>query len=207
MTAVVKHVADFIRHLGLPPVHLVGHSRGGYVSCRTALDYPELIRTCTIIDSLTLAPGRGRMETVMAGPPEPLLGKESQRWVMERYSYSHDHIDDGWISALAEVASTAKYQQALVAMQRAPFIAHVAKEKPETLELLRTKGIGRPTLVVWSLNDPTATIDQGFELYKIISTGEPRTQMHIFNRSGHFAYREHPRAFNELIRCWLASNR
>ena len=57
MKAVSRHVVDFIKTLGLGPVHLAGHSRGGYVACRTTLDYPDVVKTCIIIDSGTLAPG------------------------------------------------------------------------------------------------------------------------------------------------------
>jgi len=204
MSAVVDHVAGFILTLKLPPVHLVGHSRGGYVSCRTTMDYPDLINTCTIIDSLTLAPGPGQMASVMANPPRPLLSKESQRWVLQKYSYSHEHIDDEWLDALVEVAHTEKYKEALACMGRAPFDAHLAKQKAETLEQLRSNGIGKPTLLIWSRNDPTATIDLGYKLYDLIASQEPRTQLHVFNRSGHFTYREHPKEFNALLKYWTA---
>jgi 2-hydroxy-6-oxonona-2,4-dienedioate hydrolase len=207
MSAVVDHVANFIKALDLPPVHLVGHSRGGYVCCRTTLDYPELIRSCIIVDSLTLAPGRGQMETVMANPPRPLLSKESQRWVLQRYSYSSDHIDDEWLDALVEVSQTQKCQQALACMSQAPFDADLAMRKVETLERLRTEGIGRPTLVIWSQNDPTATIDLGHRLYDLIAEREARCQLHVFNRSGHFVYREHPDDFNALLRYWTLLER
>lgn len=206
MAAVVHHVAAFIRTLGLKDVHLVGHSRGGYVSCRTTLDYLDLMKTCVIIDSGTLAPGLGRMDTVMAGPPEPRLSKESQRWVLQRYSYGYEHIDDEWLDALTEVAATPKYKEALAAMETAPFTSHLAKQKSETLGLIRDRGMRKPTLVMWSYNDPTATIEQGHELFRLIAQGESRSQMHIFNESGHFTYREHPNAFNEVLRSWVAHN-
>ena len=34
----------------------------------------------------------GRNEIVMANPPQPRLSKQSQRWILERYSFSYDHI-------------------------------------------------------------------------------------------------------------------
>ena len=79
MAAVNAHVRDFIKTLGLSNVHLVGHSRGGYVACRTTLDNPELIKTCVLVDSGTLAPGVTPMETLFKDTPEPRLTKESQR--------------------------------------------------------------------------------------------------------------------------------
>ena len=49
------------------------------------------------------------------------------------------------------------------------------------------------------MNDPTATIDQGFVLFDMMAHKEPRTDMHVFNEAGHFTYREHPEAFNRLL--------
>ena len=56
-----------------------------------------------------------------------------------------------------------------------------------------------PNFLIWGHNDPTATIDQGFVLFDMLVKNEPRTEMHVFNQSGHFTYREHPDAFNRLV--------
>lgn len=209
MDGVVAHVAAFIRTLGLRDVHLLGHSRGGYVSCRTTLVHPDLIKTCIIVDSGSLAPGPADATAkVMAGVPEPRLGKEAQRWVLQRYSFGYDHIDDEWLDVLTAVAATPQYKKALAIMENgAPFMAHMAKQKPETHAWLRDKGIGKPTLMIWGKNDPTAKLEYGHELYQMIASRERKAQMHIFNEFGHFTYREHPAAFNEVLFGWMAMNR
>ena len=79
------------------------------------------------------------------------------------------------------------------------FLPQLARQKRDTFDRLMSAGTERPNLIVWGLNDPTATIDQGFGLYEIMVHKEPRTEMHVFNHSGHFSYREHPEAFNRLI--------
>ena len=69
----------------------------------------------------------------------------------------------------------------------------------DSFDWLMERGTGRPNLMIWGLNDPTATIDQGFVLFDMIAHKEPRTDMHVFNEAGHFTYREHPEAFNRLL--------
>jgi pimeloyl-ACP methyl ester carboxylesterase len=206
MTAVVEHVRDFIKTLGLGKVHLVGHSRGGYIACRTTLDYPELIKTCVLIDSGTLAPGTTPMHEIMAGAPKPLLSKESQRWVLQRYSFGHDHIDDEWLNALTAAAATKKYQEALATVDKTNYAADLQIKKAETFEIIATKGMGKPTLVIWSFNDPTAVLERGHALFKAIAAKERRAHMHIFNESGHFTYREHPKEFNAVLQNWVQMN-
>jgi pimeloyl-ACP methyl ester carboxylesterase len=64
--------------------------------------------------------------------------------------------------------------------------------------------MGKPTLVIWSLNDPTATIERGQLLFKAIAEKERQAEMHVFNKSGHFVYREYPNEFNALLKSWVS---
>jgi non-heme chloroperoxidase len=45
-----QDVAAFIQALGLAPVHLVGHSYGGFICAYVAKDHPELVRSLTLIE-------------------------------------------------------------------------------------------------------------------------------------------------------------
>ncbi len=208
MMAVVQHAYGFLQTMGLQDVHLVGHSRGGYLVARLTLEHPELVKSCIIVDSSTLAPGEGRNEIVMANPPKPRLSKESQKWILQRYSFGYSHITEEWLEALTRVAMLPKYQQAFVKMEteglkNTLFLPHLAKQKEETLGWIREGRLKTQTLLIWGYNDPTATLSQGHALFDLVTGSEPRSQMHIFNQSGHFTYREHPEAFNEVVRSFV----
>jgi len=41
---------SLMRHLGFPRFHVIGHDRGGRTAHRMALDYPEAVRTLTVMD-------------------------------------------------------------------------------------------------------------------------------------------------------------
>ncbi len=61
-----RHVADvagFIAALGVGPVHLLGHSRGGHIAFRVAERHPELVR------ALILAEPGGELDESLGGAP------------------------------------------------------------------------------------------------------------------------------------------
>lgn len=208
MAAVVRHAYGFLRTLGLRNVHPVGHSRGAYLVARLTLEQPELFKSCTLVDTNTLAPGISKNETVMANPPLPRLSRESQRWVLQRYSFGFEHITEEWLDAVVRAAELPKYREAVHKMEDlglrvTRFLPHLARQKDETLGWIRDRGFGLPTLLVWGYNDPTATLDQGQALFDLIARSTPDSRMQIFNRSGHFTYREHPAEFNDLLRAFI----
>jgi len=211
MTAVVQHAYGFLKTLGLRNVHPVGHSRGAYLVARLVIEHPELFSTGILVDTNTLAPGISKNETVMANPPEPRLGRDSQRWILQKYSYGYEHITEEWLDVMMRVAATAKYQEAVKKMEEVGlrvtrFLPQLARQKDETLGIIRDRGFGMPTLLAWSYNDPTATIDQGYALFDLITRSTPDSRMYIYNRAGHFSYREHPAEFNEMLRSFIQRN-
>ena len=210
MAAVVRHAYGFLRAAGLKNVHIAGHSRGGYLVTRLTLEHPDLVKSCIIVDSGTLAPGPSKTPLVMAGAPEPRLSKESQRWVFEKYSFGTEHITEEWLDGATRIAMLPKYQESVRKMEqeglkRSRFLPQLAIEKEQTLGWIQDGRLKTPTLVVWSYNDPTAPIQRGHALFELIAASAPQAQMHIFTRSGHFCYREHPQEFNELIRGFVQS--
>ena len=48
MDAVVQHAYKTLRILGIDSAHLIGHSRGGYLTCRLTVEHPELVKSCVI---------------------------------------------------------------------------------------------------------------------------------------------------------------
>ena len=208
MHAVVQHARGFITALGLSDVHLAGHSRGGYLVCRLTLEAPELVASCTIIDSNTCAPGRGLNDVVHAGAPRPALGRECQKWVYEHYSYSPHHITDEFLDAAMEVAALPKYRLSVRKMEdeglkRSLFLPELAKDKSQMFAWIRDRGMGKPTQVIWGRNDPTAPLEQGYALYDLIAAKERNSQFQIINRAGHHSFREQPRIFNEILRGFI----
>jgi 2-hydroxy-6-oxo-6-(2'-carboxyphenyl)-hexa-2,4-dienoate hydrolase len=205
MAATVNHAARLVETLGLKNVHVIGHSRGGYVVARLTLDHPELVRSCVIIDSGTLAPGPSKTEYIMKEAPKPRLSRESQRWCIEHYSFRPDHITQIWLDEAENIAKSTKYQETVRKMEdegfkRKQFFTHLAVHKEETLNWIIQGRLTQPTLLVWGYNDPTAELKRGQMHFELIADANPNSEMHIINRAGHFCYREQPETFNQVIK-------
>jgi len=214
MAEVVRHTCATLDAMEIKGAHLVGHSRGGYITCRMTMDRPDLVSTCSIIDSNSCAPGIGLNEIVLANPPEPRLTAKSQRWIMEHYSHSSAHVSDEWINGLVEVAQQNSYIEACHKMgsngdglRYTQFLPALAKDKIDMFAWIRDHGMDRPTQLIWGYNDPTAPIQMGRALYDLISARERQAQLSVFNSSGHFTYREHPEAFNACLHAFIEGTR
>lgn len=209
MAATVQHAHDFLGALGLEKANVVGHSRGGYLVARLTLDHPELIKSCTIVDTNTLAPGVPASQQVLANPPMPRLSRQSQRWIIEHYSHSPVHITDSWLDKVCEIAALPERKITAEKMQKQrlstnQFMPGLNVDKEATFARLRDHGMPRPTLVIWGKNDPTAILAQGEIIYDLLARRQRHAQMCVLNRAGHFCFREQASAFNETLTGFVA---
>jgi pimeloyl-ACP methyl ester carboxylesterase len=199
----VDHVHGFIRALGLGPVHIAGHSRGGYTVTRLALEHPEAVRTLVIVDSSSLMtppnPGNRVWEQEAMQIPDP---RDQWRYLITVNSFSGDHITDAYLDHILEAQALPKTADARAAWERVyeRFGQDLVARQRETHEWIRSGGIQCPTLVVWGYNDPSATMVRcGIPCMDLILPSVERSEMHILNRAGHSTFREQPEAFNAAV--------
>jgi len=210
MAAVVRHAAAFLRAMKLPPVHLVGHSRGGYAAARVALEHHDLVKSLSVVNSGTLSPGVGTNEVVLSKPPHPAGTRDCVRWVYQNYSFNPDVVTDEWVDAVMATLALPKYQESVRKMTvdklgTKLFLPQLAREKGETLQWINEGRLQRPVQVIWGFDDRTAVIDRGIELYQLFARHERRALFHVINQSGHFPFREHPERFNALLQRFVDS--
>lgn len=204
MAASCRHFAGFLKAIGRPTYHLVGHSRGGYVVCRTTLDHPRLVASCVLVDSNTAAPGPGRNEIVFALNPHKAGTLESSRYVYEHYSWGKEHVTDAWLEMKQKITVLPKNKQAIAKMKddgllHTVFLPQLLENREELFMRLERDGLQRPTMLFWGYNDPTAPITQGIRFYQMLVKKQPRTFFHIVNHAGHHSFRERSAEFNRVI--------
>lgn len=223
MKATVEHAYGFLKKMGMQKASLAGHSRGALPVTRIAIDHPEMVRSLIIFDSNTLAPGDPAPSVQDPAGDEPPPTKESirQSLMTSRSSYTKNHITGELIEADLEVALLPKIKEAARKMEllRSRFVEKNPEKvkarpglngisgsgfwmyevKDETLELIKAGRLKTPTLIVWGYNDVSAPYTLGVDLLKVISPHVGRTQLHVFNHSGHSPYAEYPEEVTRLL--------
>ena len=211
MATMVQHVCDFIKALGVDRTHLVGHSRGGYMVCRIALEHPEVVNKLVMVDcgTLTLArnPLYDQWEKEMALIEDK---REGARYFWAANSFSDDHLTDEFLDRLMEINNLPKSREAVAKMKAglmSQFKANLADELGSTHEWIKSGGIKAPLLIMWGYNDPTANIDpMGVETMHLLLSSTPDSQMHILNQAGHWSFREQSDNFVAAVTSFINSD-
>lgn len=178
--------------------HLIGHDLGGLLALTLAIEAPQLVSAVSAVASVAASPtGDGVGDLTLAHPPKPLFSRESQRWALERVSYSQHHIDANVLDAC--VAAAGKQERMSEATYAEHFVPSLMKAKSRFYEACRGAGIKVPCQVVWGSNDPLATFDHGLWLFRGIAQRQRVAQFHVINRAGSLPFREEPAAFHQVV--------
>ncbi len=209
MDASVDHVARFLTLLGKGPYHLIGHSRGGFVVTCLTMKYPHLVKTCHCISSGTLSPFIGRNHIVHAALPTSGR-RDAVRAIYELYCHNPRLISDAMVDEGTRVVASEKFRTGYRKMyeeglDREVFTPQLGKQRREIYGFLLGKGMPCPTLLSWGYRDPTAVFDNGKQLVEMFMKHQPDTRLHVFNRAGHFVFRDYAEQFNRLQHAFISA--
>ena len=202
----VKHAADFMETLGISNAHLIGHSRGGYMVTRIALEYPNLAKSIVIIDSATLMENISFYEEVAERAKSITDPKEKTHYSLTQNSFGTEHITDEWIAGILDYTSSSKFKEAQSkATELYPmFLEDLENKQAQTHSWIKAGKLKVPTLVIWSIYDPSAIWNPiGINCLNLILPNVENSSMYIFNKSGHYAFREQPEEFNSVINSFI----
>jgi len=209
MHSSVQHAARFLQILGKGPYHVVGHSRGGYLVTRLALEYPQLVASCVPVSNGTLSPGMNRTHIIDQNYPTWSV-RAALRQFYEVHSYNPRIVTEGFLDEPEKILSSERHKLVRKKMDeglaRKVFYPGLARQRAETHRWLRDRGLPCPTLVVWGYNDPAADFELGKQLIEMYMEKQRNTEVALFNRSGHFVFREYPAQFNRALHAFVMSN-
>ena len=207
--ASIDHAASFLRKLKKGPYHVVGHSRGGYVVVRLALEHPDLIATSIPVSSGSLSPGLNRTHLVFSNLPS-WSSRAMVRALLEAYSYNPRWVTEFILDESEMVLNSERHRTAAQKMKNLLegnlFWPELTRGKTETHRWLLERGMPCPTMIFWGHKDPGAEFERGKQLLEMFMKNQPKTELCLFNRSGHYVYREYAEQFNRALLSFVMAN-
>jgi len=201
------HAQAVFDHLDLPAVTLIGHSEGGFIATRLAIQNPGRVEKLVIITSGGTSPRLNdrRDEDWMAASVKTYdyLGRSIDE---DTYVRSEGHLrtrEDPPFEAIlrhnyrqAQQTGTA---ECLLreARSQSGYGNYTAVQERLIFPFLADLKI--PTLLIWAGQDATVPAARGLALADLL----PMSEMHIFPRAGHWVMHEEAEGFNRLLRAWL----
>ena len=202
------HAQALFDQLDLSGVTLVGHSEGGFIATRLALDNRDRVERLVVVTSGGTSP-RLNDERDMAWMTASAAAYDYQGRAIDEDAYvrSEGHLryrEDPPFEAilrhnyrLAQKAGTAKCLLD-AAHSRSGYSDYTMLQ--ERLLFPRLPSLNIPALLIWAGRDATVPVARGLALADLL----PMSEIHIFPRAGHWVMHEETAPFNALLAAWLS---
>lgn len=193
---VAADYADLLRRLDAAPAHIVGLSLGGAVAQHLALDYPELVRSLTLVSTFACQGARQRelllaWREIYARVAPVTFYRQANVWLFSDRFFERPRNVENVLRYVAE--SPYIQEPAAFARQVDAVLAHDTRERLPALRV--------PTLVVVGERDILAPPPLARELAAAI----PGARLEIMPDAPHSLNLERQIEFNRLVRAFLSS--
>ncbi|MGI9235909.1 MAG: alpha/beta fold hydrolase [Woeseiaceae bacterium] len=211
--AMHRHMRDFIKTLNLAPVHIVAHSLGG-LSLYMAAEEPELVKTMVLVASTHASPsvGTSRRFSVLK---KCSTDEDGVDWYAEwqcRYralSYDPSHVTEEFALSVKYMNETPKAEFARQKLRTGvggELHANFYEYRRTMHKRMVDEGmLQMPIMIYWGRQDPMQPLERAMSLYDVLAAKNPRVQLMMTNKAGHFSYRERPEVFNQVVINWIDS--
>jgi non-heme chloroperoxidase len=200
---------SLIRTTTSPPVHLIGHSYGGFIAAYLAAYHPELVQKLVLIEpgisTLLIQNPESRAQMLSLLFRSPSIALSAGRYVRQYYNpmlaaYHKGDLDtalglflDGLMNQRGALGRLPKNVQTMV-KENAATIGEVEARLPK-FALQEAERIKAPTLL---LNGANGTrIFQAIN--KKLSNAISNSRLSIIPESSHFPHFENPDSFNQKV--------
>ncbi|MAO12153.1 alpha/beta fold hydrolase [Marinobacter sp.] len=179
--------------LGLNKIHIIGNSMGGHSAVAFTLDYPEHVDKLILMGGGT---GGGSLFTPMPAEGIKRIGKlyrepnmDNLKEMMDIFVYDTSNLtEELFQTRLDNILARKDHLENFVASTKAN-----PKQFPDVGH--RLGEIRNETLIVWGRDDRFVPMDTGIRLVN----GIQRSELHIFNRCGHWVQWEYADKFNRMV--------
>lgn len=211
-----RFLGALIDHLGVPEVHLLGHSHGGFVAQYHALHHPERLAGVILYGSLPVTGPEHTAETVRQ--VEAFAARNAQNpglpEVLAAFQAIPGATDDAAHTAVARALFPAYFADywgregefaPLRAAVRTTYVSGLDEDLAPILfdDRAGLGGLTVPTLVLAGRHDFVCGAGWAEELHTLI----PGSELVILENSGHFGHLEEPAAFADAVTRFVTATR
>jgi pimeloyl-ACP methyl ester carboxylesterase len=204
----VKHAIKFLDALGIQEAILVGHSEGGFISTRIAIEQPKRVSKLVIVTSGSTSPSLGgdRDREWIEASNEAydnkkfLASEENFMKGCEHFIYNKELLNVDLLRENYRIAKkSGNLQLYLDESARDSADPYEATVRYNTIQekyiFPYLSEMKVPTLLVWANNDATVPVEKGIRLMEMI----PNAEMHIFDKAKHDVMIDRYEQFNKLL--------
>jgi 4,5:9,10-diseco-3-hydroxy-5,9,17-trioxoandrosta-1(10),2-diene-4-oate hydrolase len=200
-----RFVVDFMNTLEIERASLVGHSLGGLLCLKVAIDFPEKVDKLVLVDSAGLsreAPLIYRLATL------PLLGKAILKPTlktlikhgMKKGFYNPEIIARDWVDLSYKYLKMPKLKRTLWNLIRSN--ASIDGLHPEVIVTDKLHLVQSSTLLIHGEQDQVIPVDYARLACKLI----PNVKCQVIDRCGHCPHMEKAAQFNDLVVTFLRAS-
>lgn len=203
----VPHAIAFLELLGIRRAALIGHSEGGFVAVRIAIERPSLPTKLVIITSSSVAPRLGgaaddewMAAATLAYDYASGAGSEDDLVTMykvlsrENHPALEAHVRESYRRAMATTRLDA-FRVAAAPMT--DFDDYMSVQERWIQPHLST--ISLPTLLLWAADDATVGVERGVRLMQLM----PRADLCVLRDAAHMVIWDRTAAVRTLLQGWL----
>ena len=200
----VRHALTVLDALNIEQATLVGHSEGGFMGAKIAVDHPERVSKLVIVASGATAPRLGGD----ADQGWIDAANEAYDWELEASSedafvenfkrtmlFHPEHADEERLRANFQLARESGNMDLYLNLpdEVADLDIYYSMSEQHIHPHLSTLNV--ETLLIWANNDPTVPVERGLRLQEMI----PGADMHILDQAKHMLMIDQSAAFNRLL--------
>jgi pimeloyl-ACP methyl ester carboxylesterase len=204
LEAFVGFVGAFMQSLDIARASLIGHSLGGAIALRIAIEHPEWVDRLAVADTAGLAETPGTLIKLLRTPliGEVLLtpSRSKTRQALKLYFHDQSLVTDDLVEFNYRLISQPGAKRAYLSTIRNAVSTSDPDLDLKTLVADQLDQIEAPTLVLWGQEDQLAPMDSGEVAANVI----PHAELHIIPDAGHNPMVEQPDHFTQAVLDFLA---
>lgn len=206
VTGQVPILTNLMSHWDLECAHIVAHDIGGAVAQRFCLFYPSMVKSLTLIDTVSFDswPSKRTDEQMKAGleilikKPDAEHREHFREWLLSTVE-NKERFRSDTLETFVDLISGPVGQGSLFQHQVAHYDPRHTSEISDRLAELAAM----PVQIIWGEKDAWQIVDWAHKLHAAI----PGSVLHVLPECGHFAMEDQPEKISDLLGSFIAEQR